>query len=73
MPLKESQIRAVKKYQDKHYFKGTFSFPKALESIIREKAEFYGSVNAYLTFLVKSDISDTLMDDITNVPFEDAP
>lgn len=73
MALKASQIRAVKKWQQENYYKGSFAFPKSLEPIIKEKAEFYGSVNAYLTFLVKSDISDSLIAEVTNIPFEDAP
>lgn len=73
MAYSKAHKRATEKYQKEHYYRTSVCLPKTLEPIIRKKAEFYGSVNAYLTFLVKSDISDSLIAEVTNIPFEDAP
>lgn len=68
----EAHKRANMKYQAKKYYRVSTCFPKELEGAIREKAEFYGSVNAYLQFLVQADLGITPTEP-TNEPFEDAP
>lgn len=54
MGVSEAQLRAKKKYEDKHYWRPTLRFPKEYEEIIRKKSN--GSVNGYIFDLIKKDL-----------------
>lgn len=54
----EAHNRAAQKYQNAHYYRTTVIIPKDMEDVIKEKAKNYGSVNAYINYLLNKDLEE---------------
>ena len=69
----EAHKRAIAKYQKANYYRITGLLPKSIELVVKERIKSFGSINAYINYLVRKDLDEcnTNISEIEHEPFSE--